>query len=135
MRETKIAIVLREDLQTWQKLNVTAFLTSGIIGRNRALIGEPYEDADNNQYSALLVQPVIVLTADQHSIQRTYSRAMSRDVKLSIYTHAMFSTGNDAANRAVVKERKSEQLDLVGLGIRDERKVIDKITKGLQLHK
>jgi hypothetical protein len=32
MFDTKIAIVVREDLATWQKLNVTAFLTSGVVG-------------------------------------------------------------------------------------------------------
>jgi hypothetical protein len=44
MFDTKIAIVVREDLATWQKLNVTAFLTSGIIGANEGLLGERYED-------------------------------------------------------------------------------------------
>ena len=28
--DTKIAIVLRDDLETWQELNVTAFLASGV---------------------------------------------------------------------------------------------------------
>ena len=28
--DTKIAIVVRDDLAVWQKLNVTAFITSGI---------------------------------------------------------------------------------------------------------
>jgi hypothetical protein len=42
MFDTKIAIVVREDLVTWQKLNVTVFLTSGIIGANEGLLGEPY---------------------------------------------------------------------------------------------
>ena len=39
MFDTKIAIVVREDLATWQKLNVTAFLTSGIVGANEGLLG------------------------------------------------------------------------------------------------
>ncbi len=30
--ETKIAVVLRDDLAVWQKTNVTAFLVSGIAG-------------------------------------------------------------------------------------------------------
>jgi hypothetical protein len=30
--DTKIAVVLREDLAVWQKANVTAFLVSGIAG-------------------------------------------------------------------------------------------------------
>ena len=32
MFDTKIAIIIRDDLATWQKLNVTAFLMSGITG-------------------------------------------------------------------------------------------------------
>lgn len=39
MFDTKIALVVREDLATWQKLNVTAFLTSGIVGANEGLLG------------------------------------------------------------------------------------------------
>jgi hypothetical protein len=30
--DTKIGIVVREDLAIWQKLNVTAFLASGVAG-------------------------------------------------------------------------------------------------------
>lgn len=56
---TKLAIVVRDDLQVWQKLNVTAFLTSGIVGAAPDLVGEPYRDAAGNFYLSLLVQPVI----------------------------------------------------------------------------
>lgn len=31
--DTKIAIVVRADLPTWQKLNMTAFLASGIASK------------------------------------------------------------------------------------------------------
>jgi hypothetical protein len=30
--DTKIVIILRDDLKPWQELNVTAFLASGIVG-------------------------------------------------------------------------------------------------------
>ena len=39
MFETEIAIVLREDMAPWQKLNAAAFLTSGIVGANPGLLG------------------------------------------------------------------------------------------------
>ena len=42
MFDTKIAIVIRDDLAVWQKLNVTAFLTSGILGATEGLLGEAY---------------------------------------------------------------------------------------------
>ena len=46
----------------------------------------------------------------------------------------MFATGHDAANRAVVKAVERAQLDLVGLALRAERKVADKILDGLKFH-
>ena len=62
MFDTKIAIVVRDDLATWQKLNVTAFLMSGIAGANPDLIGEPYRDRDGKPHLPMSVQPVIVLS-------------------------------------------------------------------------
>ena len=103
MFDTKIAIVLRDDLAVWQKLNVTAFLTSGIVGATPGLIGEPYEDATGRRYHPLLVQPVIVLGADVATLHAVYRRAVERDVPLSLYIEDMFATGHDAANRETVR--------------------------------
>ena len=44
MFDTKIAVLLRDDLAGWQALNVTAFLVSGLPEELR---GEPYIDADD----------------------------------------------------------------------------------------
>jgi hypothetical protein len=134
MFDTKIALVLREDLAVWQKLNVSAFLTSGILGTNSKLIGQSYADADGNIYAPLIIQPVVVLSASESEIQRTYSRAMSRDANLAIYIEDMFQTDHDAANRAAVSLYKSDDLNLVGIAMREDKKIVDKITKGLKLH-
>ena len=131
--DTKVALVLRDDLALWQKLNVTAFLTSGIVGGKDALIGEPYEDAAGNSYNPLLVQPVIVLSSDAAGLKKIYERALSRDVEMSLYIEDMFSTGHDAANRATVKNYSPEDMPVVGIAVRDEKKLVDKITKGAKL--
>ena len=47
--DTKVAVVLRDDLAVWQKANVTAFLLSGIAGSNPSLVGEPYIDGSGNR--------------------------------------------------------------------------------------
>jgi len=132
--ETKIAIVLRADLATWQKLNVTAFLMSGIVGAAPELIGERYRDADGNSYNALAIQPVIVLASDGAGLGKIHARALSREVPLSLYTEEMFATGHDAANRAVVAEYAVADLSLAGLALRTDRKLVDKITKGAKMH-
>ena len=90
MFDTKIAIVVRQDLEMWQKLNVTAFLTSGIIGAHVGLIGEAYEDADGNSYNALAIQPMIVLSTNRDGITKIYRRAMDRGTRLSLYIEEMF---------------------------------------------
>ena len=134
MFDTKIAIVVREDLAVWQKLNVTAFLTTGIVGGRDDLMGEPYEDAAGNRYSPLVIQPVIVLSTDAAGLRKIYDRAMGRGVQLSLYIEEMFKTGHDAANRAAVKEVRPDDLNFVGLALREEKKAVDKITKGAKLH-
>ena len=47
----QVAVVIRTDLQAWQKLNVAAFLTSGIAAAFPECIGEPYEDASARNIS------------------------------------------------------------------------------------
>lgn len=132
--DTKIAIILREDLAAWQKLNVTSFLTSGILGENLSLIGHEYKDAAGNTYSPLLIQPVIVLSCDQEKLQTIHRRGMEREVRFCLYIEDMFYTGHDEANRATVAARKPDNLPIVGLALREERKIVDKITKGAKMH-
>ncbi len=134
MFDTKIAIVLRDDLAVWQKLNVTAFLTSGIVGANAGIIGERYEDAAGNTYNSLAIQPMIVLSADGDLIKTIYRRAMDRGARLSLYIDDMFSTGHDAANRATVRQYRPEAMKIVRLALREDKKTVDKITKGAKMH-
>jgi hypothetical protein len=131
--DTKLAVVLRDDLAVWQKTNVTAFLVSGIAAEP-GVVGEPYRDATGNEYLPMFVQPVLVYEADAAALRRAYERAMSRDVPLAIYTHELFATGHDEANRAAVAAVSSEDLDLVGLAFRAERRVVDKVVDRLRFH-
>ena len=131
MFDTKIAIVVREDLAVWQKLNVTAFLTSGIIAQAPEIIGEAYRDADGRVMS---IQPMVVLAADQAALTAIQKRAHERGVVTSAYIEEMFATGHDAANRAVFAQFTVDEAKLVGLALRADRKVVDKITKGARMH-
>ena len=132
--ETKIAVVLRNDLAVWQKTNVTAFLVSGIAGTVPGVVGEPYRDASGNEYLPMFVQPVLVYQADSHALRRAYARARDRDVTLSVYTAELFETGHDEANRAAVAAVQEDELDLVGIALRAERKTVDKVVDGLRFH-
>ena len=52
----------------------------------------------------------------------------------AIYTEDMFKTTHDAANREVVRAVIRADLNLVGLAMRAERRVVDKIVDGLKFH-
>ncbi len=134
MFDTKIAIVVRDDLATWQKLNVTAFLTSGIIAQSPAVIGETYRDAVGNVYNPLSIQPIVVLGADQQMLRTIQRRSLEREVTTSAYIEEMFATGHDAANREVFSQFSPDDARLVGIAMRAERKLVDKITKGAKMH-
>jgi hypothetical protein len=132
--DTKVAVVLLEDLLVWQKANAAAFLVSGIAGSAR-LVGEAYVDASGNRYLPMLRQPILIYTADSSGIRRAYERAMAREVEqLSIFTRELFSTPHDAANRAAVAAVPAVELDLVGIALRADRKTVDKVLDKLRPH-
>lgn len=132
---TKIAIVLREDLPVWQKLNAAAFLASGVAGTEPDCIGEPYEDASGHRYLPMFRQPVLVFASDAAQLRRAYDRLRDCGLRFSVFTEELFRTNHDAANRAAVKAVQSEELRLVGMAVRGERKRVDKALKGLALHR
>lgn len=134
MFDTKIAIILRDDLAVWQKLNVTAFLMSGIVAQTGEIIGEPYRDGAGNVYNPLSVQPVVVMATDQEALRKIHQRSLERDVTTSLYIEEMFSTGHDVANRQVFSEFSPDNARVVGMALRADKKIVDKITKGAKLH-
>lgn len=134
MFDTKITIILLDELEVWQKLNVTAFLMSGIVGKHPKLIGEDYQDKAERRYMALNRQPIVVLQSDSIVMHKIHERTQIRSIVSSIYIKDMFSTGNDEDNRNTVLKYHTSDLPIVGIGIREEKKLVDKITKGAKLH-
>lgn len=132
--DTKIAIVLRDDLAGWQRVNVTAFLASGVTAARPELVGEPYADADGTPYLPLLGQPVMVLEADAEVLAAARERAVRRGLDVALFTAEMFTTGHDAANRAAVAAVAADDLDVVGLGVHGPRNGVDKVVKGARMH-
>lgn len=132
--DTKVVVILRDDLQPWQELNVTAFLMSGIATSDEGLVGENYRDADGNDYLPMLRQPVMVKTADADKLRSIRTKAMSRGIPTAIYTEELFSTGHDAANRAGVAGVPAEELNLVGVALRGAKNGVDRVVKGARMH-
>ncbi len=132
--DTKVALLVRDDLAVWQKLNVTAFLATGIAGAAPEAMGELYEDAAGRRYARLLGQPMLVFAASSADLGQAHRVALERGLTTAAYVAAMFTTGHDAANREVFRAEPPDSPDLVGLALRGPKKDVDRATKGLKLH-
>jgi hypothetical protein len=132
--ETKIAIIVRQDMAVWQKLNVASFLAGGLVGSYPELPGEPYRDASGQAYGPLIRQPILIYGASADELTTALRRARARNLPVSLYTEELFRTGNDVDNRAAVAAVPTDALNLVGVALHADRKAVDKVTKGLKLH-
>ncbi|MEU8981841.1 DUF2000 domain-containing protein [Streptomyces sp. NPDC048309] len=132
--DTKIAVLLRDDLEPWQRLNVTAFLVSGLGTAVPEVIGEPYEDADGTPYLPMFRQPVLIFEGSKETLTAAHGRALSRVLPRALFTSDLFATGNDRDNRAAVRAVPTGELDLVGLAVYGPRNSVDKVMKGARMH-
>jgi hypothetical protein len=133
--DTKVALAVRDDLAVWQKLNVAAFLASGVAGSVGGIIGRPYEDADGTSYLALCNQPITILEGDAAGLASSLRRALERELRVAVYTEEMFATTNDDDNRAAVMAVSRDRLNLVGVALYGPRGAVDKALKSLHLHR
>ncbi len=132
--DTKIAVVVRDDLETWQKLNVTAFVASGIGTSAPEMIGRVYEDASGVKYHPMFGVPVLVFAAGAGQLRRAFDRARARGLVVAVYTDELFTTGNDIDNRAAVAAVATEDLSLAGFAVAGDRRSVDKALDRLRLH-
>ncbi|MFE3580719.1 DUF2000 family protein [Streptomyces vinaceus] len=132
--DTKIAVLLRDDLETWQRLNVTAFLVSGLGTALPEVVGEPYQDADGTRYLPMFRQPVLVFEGGKEAVTAAHERAVRRGLPTAVFTSDLFATGHDRANRAAVAAVAKARLDLVGIAVHGPRNAVDKVLKGTRMH-
>jgi hypothetical protein len=133
--QTKIVVVLRDDLERWQAVNVTAFLVSGLPRANPEILGEDYCDADGVTYLPMFRQPVMVLGGNSEMLTTVHGRALTRGIPFSIFTTDLFATGNDVDNRAAVRAVPTAKLDLVGLALYGPKNQVDKVVKGTSMYR
>lgn len=77
---------------------------------------------------------MIVLSADADAFKTIHCRTVGHSVRLFLYIEDMFTTGHDAANRAVVRQYPPDTMNVVGLALREDKKLIGKAAKHAQIH-
>ena len=60
---------------------------------------------------------------------------MAREIeRLAVFTHDLFTTPHDYANRAAVALIPAAELNLAGIALHAERKTVDKVLDKLRPH-
>ncbi len=133
--ENKIAIVLKNDLMDWQKLNVAAFLASSIAIQFPETHGAKFVNASQSEYLPFIKQPIFIYKAnDKAQIDRAFLRAKQRELNIGIYTNPLFATKNEAENHLVIAKSTDENQDLVGIIVYGDNRKVNKALDGLKFH-
>jgi hypothetical protein len=130
----KVAVAVREDLAAWQKLNVTAFVVSGLAAGCPDAIGDEYVDGSGRAYQPMFGVPVRVFAGGAAALRRAFDRALGRQLTLAVYVDELFATMNDVDNRAAVAAVPTAGLVLSGFAVAGDGKEVDKVFDKLKLH-
>lgn len=135
MYDKKIAVVIKDDLLSWQKLNVVSFLASSIAIQFPETHGEDFITADNVKFLPFLKHPVLVYKAEtQEKLQRAFLRSKDRELAIGIYTNPLFATRSGQENVLEIAKHTTDNLDLAGIIVYGENKKVDKALAGLKFH-
>jgi len=135
MYDKKVAIVIKDDLLAWQKLNVVSFLASSIAIQFPETHGKGFSTADNVKFLPFLKHPILVYKADtKEKLQRAFLRSKDRELAIGIYTKPLFDTRSGEENILEIAKHTTDDLDLVGIIVYGENKKVDKALDGLKFH-
>lgn len=133
--ENKIAIVIKDDLLSWQKLNVASFLASSIAIQFPETHGQSFVNASNTTFLPFIKQPMLIYKADdQAQLRRAFKRAQERELDIGVFTAPLFSTKNEAENHIEIGKATNDNQELVGIVLYGEQKKVSKALNGLKFH-
>ena len=133
--DTKIAVIVRDDLEPLAGLNVTAFLASGIPRRTPTCSASPTPTPTAPRYLPLFGSRCWSSRATRRWCRAAHGRALRRGLPTAVFTADLFATGTTPTTAPRSPGRAGADLDLVGVAVHGQRNAVDKIVKGAALHR
>ncbi|MBI3421080.1 MAG: DUF2000 domain-containing protein [Candidatus Sungbacteria bacterium] len=133
----KMAVVVRKDLPSWQAMNTVGHCSAYLGNKMR----EPFDTGDcfstkghlaiprNSQY------PIIVLAADADTLVPLVREVRESGVLFLIFVREMIEHNDDAELQSRLQAIPDSDLDVFGIGMFGDKRVVDELTKKFALWK
>lgn len=132
--QTKVALVLRDDLPVSHAVNASAVLALSLGGRIGASLGRDGEDASGGIHPGLNTHPIPVLSASEVELKTLLERAAAADgVQLVSLNETARRSRDYEDYLAELKATSTESLEYLGVIIHGPRNKVSKLTRQLPL--
>ena len=91
--DTKAAIIVRDHLASWQRLNLTAFLISGVVGGARTLQPKPSDSQPRRRATHIIAPAEMAKTPATRKIASRVVPGTKNPIASSTTPTAMLTTG------------------------------------------
>ena len=132
----KIAIVVREDIPSWQVMNTVAHV-SGYLGNKieTFLSDENFVTQDNLDHPRNSQYAIIILKNSQKGLRRFMQRVRESGLLYHGFIREMLETTDDAEIQSLLHNKKDMDIEYLGVGIFGPIEQINELTQGMSLWK
>lgn len=132
--QTKVALVLREDLPVAHAVNASAVLALSLGGRIGDSLGRDGEDASGRTHSGLNVHPIPVLSASEEALKALLERASAADDVQLVSLNETARRSRDYEDYLTeLKAVPAEALEYLGVIVHGPRNKVSRLTRHLPL--
>lgn len=132
----RIAIVVRQDLPSWQAMNTVAHI-SGYLGSKieTFLSDENFVTQDgivhprNSQYA------IVILRAEQGAFPRLMRKVRSSGLLYHGFIREMIETTDDTEIQGIVEKKRDSDIEYLGIGVFGSNEQVRELTQGYSLWK
>lgn len=132
----KIAIVVREDLPSWQVMNTVAHV-SGYLGNKITtfLSDETFITSDGQNHPRNSQYAIIILKNTEKGLRKFMRRVRESNLLYHGFIREMIETTDDSEIQQILGSKKDEEIEYLGIGIFGPIERVNELTQGMSLWK
>lgn len=132
----KIAIVVREDLPSWQSMNTVAHV-SGYLGNKieTFLSDENFITQDEVSHPRNSQYAIIILSNTAKGLRKFMRRVRESGLLYHGFIREMIETTDDAEIQQILTSKRDEEIEYLGVGIFGPIEKVQELTQGMTLWK